>query len=53
MSENNKEYIQSLENLLIFMCETYYEIEDNILKNNASELLLKFPKNKVLQLILN
>jgi len=43
MNESNKEYIQSLENLLIFMCATYYEIEKVLLKNK-SDLLLKFPK---------
>lgn len=43
----DKEYIQSLENLLIFMCQTYEEQHEAVLvlaKEGNKEPLLKIPR---------
>jgi hypothetical protein len=47
MEYNQKDYIQSLENLLIFMCDTYSEIDKTVLEDAAkkkSDFIMRFPK---------
>lgn len=42
---NEKEYIESLENLLIFMCKTYGEITDGLLEllQNGNDAYMSIP----------
>lgn len=45
-AKSEEEYVSSLENLLIFMCQTYEEIEQVLFKlaNEGNEALFKVPR---------